>query len=75
MAQNTKAAIIIGDNRFYDPEDMIDCDLYYYPTNITEWELADEAEHLLEFYTELVWPVWWPQHIRLGKVKEWIKHK
>lgn len=75
MAQNTKAAIIIGDNYFYDPEDVIDCDLYYYPADTTEWELADEAKHLLEFYAGLVWPIRWPQHIRLEKVKEWIEHK
>ena len=75
MAQNTKAAIIIGDNRFYDVENMIDCDLYYYPPDITEWELAYEAKQLLEFYAELVWPIWWPPHIRLGKIKADIKCK
>ncbi len=72
MDRNAKAAIIIGDNRFYDEEKMIDCDVYYYPENITEWELANEIEHLFEFYAALVWPIWWPPHIRMDKVKEWV---
>lgn len=74
MAQNnTKAAIVIGDEYIYDPAEMQDCDIYYYPENITEWELADEAEHLKEFYAALVWPIWCPQHIRLRKVREWVE--
>ena len=70
--RNSKAAIIIGDERMYDPVDMWDCDVYYYPMNITEWELADEIEHLAEFYTELVYPIYWPPHIRKEKVIAWI---
>ena len=70
--RNSKAAIIIGDERMYDPVDMWDCDVYYYPMNITEWELADEIEHLAEFYTELVYPIYWPPHIRKDKVITWI---
>ena len=74
MAQhNTKAAIVIGDEYIYDPAEMQGCDIYYYPENITEWELADEAEHLKEFYAVLVWPIWCPQHIRLRKVREWVE--
>ena len=67
-----KAMIVIGDKWHYNAADTQDCDIYYYPENITEWELADEAEHLLEFYAELVWPIWWPPHIRLNVVKEWV---
>lgn len=70
--KSQKAAIVIGDNWVYNPEDVRDCDIYYYPENITEWELADEAEHLVEFYAALVWPIWCPPHIRLDNVKKWV---
>lgn len=75
MDQNTKkikAAIIIGDERMYDPVDMWDCDVYYYPDYITEWELAEEIMNLVEFYDELVYPIYWPPHIRKEKVIAWI---
>ena len=70
--KSQKAAIVIGDNWVYNPKDVRDCDIYYYPENITELELADEAERLLEFYAALVWPIWYPSHIRLSAVKEWV---
>lgn len=73
MAQSSKAMIIIGDRYLRDPVKESECDVYYYPENITEWELADEVEHLAEFYAELAWPIWWPQHIRLEKIKKWVE--
>lgn len=75
MDQNTKktkAAIVIGDERFYDLVDMWDCDVYYFPDYITEWELAEEMMNLVEFYDELVYPIYWPPHIRKEKVIAWI---
>ena len=70
--KKTKAAIVIGDGRMYDPVDMWDCDVYYYPENITEWELAEELLNLVQFYDELVFPIWWPPHLRKEKVIAWI---
>lgn len=70
-----KAAIVIGDERMYDPVDMRDCDVYYYPENVTEWELAEEISSLVEFYDELVYPIYWPPHIRKEKVIAWINGK
>jgi hypothetical protein len=67
-----KAAIVIGDERVYDPVDMWDCDVYYYPENVTEWELAEEISSLVEFYDELVYPIYWPPHLRKEKVIAWI---
>lgn len=67
-----KAAIVIGDDRIYDPVDMWDCDVYYYPENVTEWELAEEISSLVEFYDELVYPIYWPPHLRKEKVIAWI---
>lgn len=68
MDRNTKAAIVIG-NDFID---MRDCDVYYFPNNVTEWELAEEIMNLVEFYDELVYPIYWPPHIRKEKVIAWI---
>ena len=74
QVKKTKAAIVIGDERMYDPVDMWDCDVYYYPINVTEWELAEEISSLVEFYDELVYPIYWPPHIRKNKVIEWIEN-
>ena len=63
-----KAAIVIGDERMYDPVDMWDCDVYYYPENITEWELLEEILSLVDFYDELAYPTYWPPHIRKAMV-------
>ena len=71
-SKKKKAAIVIGDERMYDPVDMWDCDVYYYPENVTEWELAEEISSLIEFYDELVYPIYWPPHIRKEKVIAWI---
>ena len=67
-----KAAIVIGDERLYDPVDMDDCDVYYFPIDVTEWEIAEEISNIVEFYDEIVYPIWWPPHIREEKVKAWI---
>jgi hypothetical protein len=74
-SEKKKAAIVIGDGRMYDPVDMRDCDVYYYPENVTEWELAEEISSLVEFYDELVYPIYWPPHIRKEKVITWISGK
>ena len=78
MDQNikkAKAAIVIGDEQMYDPVGMRNCDVYYYPDHITEWELAEEIMNLVEFYDELVYPIYWPPHIRKEKVISWIINK
>ena len=67
-----KAAIVIGDEQLYDPVDMDDCDVYYFPIDVTEWEIAEEISNLVEFYDEIIYPIWWPPHIREEKVKAWI---
>lgn len=67
-----KAAIVIGDEQLYDLVDMDDCDVYYFPIDVTEWEIAEEISNLVEFYDEIIYPIWWPPHIREEKVKAWI---
>lgn len=71
--KKAKAAVVIGDEKMYDPIDMHNCDVYYFPCNITEWELAEEIINLIEFYDELIYPIYWPPHIRKEKVIAWIK--
>ena len=62
-----KIAIIeIGESSHYRIPDI---DYYYYPEDITEWELVEEIKSLKEFYDELVWPIGGPPHIRLNKIK------
>lgn len=72
MDRIKKAAIVIGDEQLYDPVDMDDCDVYYFPIDVTEWEIAEEISNIIEFYEEIVYPIWWPPHIREEKVKAWI---
>lgn len=67
-----KAAIIIGDKYISDPTKELEYDVYYYPENVTEWELAEEISSLVEFYDELVYPIYWPPHLRKEKVIAWI---
>lgn len=71
MDQVKKAYIEIGD---YSPHVIEEKEyhVYYYPEDITEWELAEEILHLIEFYDELVYPIYWPPHIRKEKVIAWI---
>lgn len=72
MSHIKKAAIVIGDEQLYDPVDMDDCDVYYFPIDVTEWEIAEEISNIVEFYDEIIYPIWWPPHIREEKVKAWI---
>lgn len=72
MDRIKKAAIVIGDEQLYDPVDMDDCDVYYFPIDVTEWEIAEEISNIIEFYEEIVYPIWWPPHIREEKIKAWI---
>ena len=72
MSHIKKAAIVIGDEQLYDPVDMDDCDVYYFPIEVTEWEIAEEISNIVEFYDEIIYPIWWPPHIREEKVKAWI---
>lgn len=67
--QGCKAVIKIGE---YSPVYEGPADVYYYPENIIEYELADELKHLKEFYDELLVPKEWPTHIRPEKVMTWI---
>ena len=47
-------------------------DIYYFPENITELELAEEISNLIEFYDDLVYPIYWPPHLRKEKIIAWI---
>ncbi len=70
---NGKIAVIeIGEGGNYR---LPGIDYYYYPSDVTEWELAEEIRSLIEFYDELIWPIGTPPHIRLNKVKEWVYHE
>ena len=69
---SSKAIIIVGDKYISDPVKELGCDVYYFPDNITEWELAEEISNLVEFYSELVYPTGWPPHLRKEKVIAWI---
>lgn len=71
---NKKAAVIIGDYYMSNPVQEKEYDVYYYPEDITEWELAEEISNLVEFYDELVYPIYWPPHIRKDKVIAWIEN-
>lgn len=69
--KKTKAMIIIGETYdVYYP----DCEVYYFPDYVTEWELVEEILNLVPYYDELVYPIYWPAHIRKDKVIEWIKN-
>lgn len=69
--RSSKAIIVIGDtwSVYYCTNDH---DIYYYPEDVTEWELAEEISNLKEFYDEIIWPIYWPPHLREEKVKAWI---
>ena len=72
MGHIKKAAIVIGDEQLYDPVNMDNCDVYYFPIDVTEWEIAEEISNIVEFYDEIVYPIWWPPHLRKDKVMKWI---
>lgn len=50
-----------------------ECDVYYFPEDITEWELAEELSHLVEFYERVVYPIDWPPHLRKDKIIAWVE--
>ena len=62
-----KAKIVIGDVE--DIGAYNGYEIYYYPTNITEWELIDEIEHLSEFYARVALPIVYPPHIREKNIR------
>ena len=72
LEHKKKAAIIIGDYYISDPIKEQEYDVYYYPENVTEWELAEELSTLVQFYDVLDYPTGWPPHLRKEKVIEWI---
>ena len=49
-----------------------ECDVYYFPEDITEWELVEEIRNLIEFYDDLVYPIFWPPHLRKERIIAWI---
>ena len=59
-----KAIIVIGNAEVNEE----DCDIYYFPEDISELELAEEIAALVDHYAELVYPTYWPPHIRKEKV-------
>lgn len=63
-----KAIIVIGDVEVSE----VDYDIYYFPEDISEPELAEEVAALVDHYAELVYPIYWPPHIRKEKVMTWI---
>ena len=67
MDRVKKACIEIGEYSLHMIEEK-DYHIYYYPENITELELAEEILNLVEFYDKLVYPIYWPPHIRKEKV-------
>ena len=68
--KKTKAMIVIGETcDVYYP----DYEVYYFPDYVTEWELAEEILNLVPYYDELVYPIYWPPHIRKDKVIAWVE--
>lgn len=70
QVKKTKAMIVIGETcDVYYP----DYEVYYFPDYVTEWELAEEILNLVPYYDELVYPIYWPPHIRKDKVVAWVE--
>ena len=70
QVKKTKAMIVIGETcDVYYP----DYEVYYFPDYVTEWELAEEILNLVPYYDELVYPIYWPPHIRKDKVITWVE--
>ena len=65
---NKNAAIVIGDDNII----KLNSDIYYYPNNITEYELMKEIIDLNKFYDKIYCLGEWPVHIRKEKIKSWI---
>ena len=68
-----RKALIVFDNHYDKHCYNEEWDIYFYPQNITEWELGEELLHLVEFYDVLDYPISWPPHLRKEKVLEWIQ--
>ena len=65
------ATITLGS---YEPPLILDlAHDYYYPENITEWELAEELSNLIEHYERVVYPTYWPPHLRGDKIIAWVE--
>ena len=70
QVKKTKAMIVIGETcDVYYP----DYEVYYFPDYVTEWELAEEILNLVPYYDELIYPIYWPPHIRKDKVIAWVE--
>jgi hypothetical protein len=71
MDQVKIATITIGS---YEPPLIVDlAHNYYYPENVTEWELAEELSNLVECYERVVYPIDWPPHLRGDKIIAWAE--
>ena len=71
MDQIKIATITIGS---YGPPPIVDlAHGYYFPENVTEWEIAEEIANLVEHYEKIVYPIVWPPHLRGDKIVSWIE--
>ena len=71
MDQIKIATITIGS---YGPPPIVDlAHDYYFPANVTEWEIAEELSNLVEHYERVVYPIKWPPHLRGDKVIAWAE--
>ena len=71
MDQVKIATITIGS---YGPPPIVDlAHDYYFPANVTEWEIAEELSQLVEHYERVVYPIEWPPHLRGDKIIAWIE--
>lgn len=67
-----KACIEIGDYRYNKETYDSEWDIYYFPTDITELDLAVEIALLAQHYDVLDLPISWPLHIRREKICAYI---
>lgn len=71
MDQVKIATITIG---AYGPPPIVDlAHDYYFPANVTEWEIAEELSNLVEHYERVVYPIEWPPHLRGDKIIAWVE--
>ena len=71
MDQIKIATITIGS---YGPPPIVDlAHDYYFPANVTEWEIAEELSNLVEFYERIVYPIEWPPHLRGDRIISWVE--
>lgn len=70
MDQIKIATITIGS---YGPPPIVDlAHDYYFPENVSEWEIAEELSNLVEHYERVVYPIKWPPHLRGDKIISWV---